>query len=143
MFFRVEIGERLINSLRAIDLRPLEMSTTQVVSRNRMRMGYSSGIVVGILLPLALLLFGVTSPLRSLSLIFLFCGVWTIIFGFYYQREKSYWIGWGAGIAVLSSIAIVPLRYTIGLVLIVIVILVLATAFGRRSKSTPVQNKSI
>jgi hypothetical membrane protein len=98
-------------------------------------MGYASGVVVGILVPIALLLFGITSPVRAFALIFLLVGLWTILFGVFYENDRPYWIGWGAGIAVVSSIAVLPLSYTIGLVLIVIVVLILATALLRRSKT--------
>ncbi len=117
------------------------MLTTMQVASSRVRMGYASGVVVGILLPIALYLFGIVTPIRSLSLIFLLVGVWTILFGYFYQGEKGYWIGWGAGIAVLSTVAIVPFSYTLGLVLMVIVILILATAFGRRTKTIEASNR--
>jgi hypothetical protein len=117
--------------LSEASFRNLSMSP-QTETATRRPMGYASGVVVGIILPLAILLFGLTSPVRALALIFLLVGAWTILFGTLYQREKAYWAGWGAGLAVLSSVAVLPFAYTIGLVLVVVVVLIIATAFLRR-----------
>src|SRR5579872_5195056 len=100
------------------------MTSTQNVTRNGSQLGFASGIVISVLLPIALLLFGLVDSLRAISLVFLFAGAWTILFGAFYRSEKLYWIGWGAGIAILSSVAILPFQYTIGLILVAIVVLI-------------------
>ena len=86
------------------------------------------GYIVAFLLAIALYLFGITNPLQSLSMLFLLVGLWTIVCGLAInggRNDRIYYFGWGSVIAVLSTIVVLPLAYTIGLVLIVIIALII------------------
>jgi hypothetical protein len=55
-------------------------------------------------------------------------GLWTIVCGVIInggRNDRIYYIGWGSVIAVLSTIVVLPLAYTIGLVLTVIIALII------------------
>jgi uncharacterized membrane protein len=98
------------------------------------RVGYGYGLIVAILLAIVLYLFGLINPEQTVSALLLFVGLWTMIFGGTAKGEKTYYVGWGAVIAVLSTFIIIPLAYTIALVLIVVIIFTIFTA--TRSKRT-------
>jgi hypothetical protein len=105
----------------------------------RLRLRYS-GYVVAIFLALILYLFGLTNISQTVSALFLFVGLWTIALSLNYKGERMYYVGWGACIAVLSTFILLPLRYTVGLVLIVIIALILINAMiPRRSTKAPSQ----
>ena len=101
-----------------------------------MRLGYGSGLIVAILLPIVLCLFGVTNALQSISALLLFSGLWTVVYGLTTHVDKMLYVGWGAGIAVLSTFIVIPLTYSVALVLVVIIILIVVSAArSRRSTS--------
>ena len=108
------------------------------------RLGYS-GYVVAILLALVLYLFRITNISETVSALFLFIGLWTITLGLSYKGERMYYFGWGACIAVLSTFVLLPLSYTIGLVLIVIIALILINATlmkgSTKARSQPASSK--
>lgn len=86
------------------------------------------GYIVAFFLAIALYLFGITNALQSLSMLFLLVGFWTIVCGLITnggRYDRIYYIGWGSVIGVLSTIVVLPLAYTIGLVLIVITALII------------------
>jgi hypothetical protein len=98
-----------------------------------------SGYVVAIFLALILYLFGIINALETVSALFLFIGLWTIALGFAYKGERMYYFGWGACIAVLCTFIVLPLSYTLGLVLVVIVALIIINAMipRRSTKGSP------
>ena len=101
-----------------------------------MRLGYGSGLIVAILLPIVLYLFGVTDGLQSVSALLLFCGLWTVVYGLTTHVDKSLYVGWGAGIAVLSTFIVIPLNYSLALVLVVIIILIVFSAARSRRRTS-------
>ena len=106
-----------------------------------MRLGYGSGLIVAILLPIVLYLFGVTDALQSISALLLFCGLWTAAYGLTAHVDKILYVGWGAGIAVLSTFILIPLTYSVALVLVVIIVLIVASA-ARSRKTTSSATKT-
>lgn len=101
-----------------------------------MRLGYGSGLAIAVLLAIVLYLFGVISALQSVSALLLLTGLWTVIYGLTMHVDKIYYIGWGAGIAVLSTFIVLPLAYAVALVLVVIIILIVVRANRRRGTRT-------
>jgi hypothetical protein len=92
------------------------------------RISQFPGYIVAFFLAIALYLFGITNALQSLSMLFLLVGLWTIICGLIInagRNDRMNYVGWGSVVSVLSTIVVLPLAYTIGLVLIVIVALII------------------
>ena len=104
-----------------------------------MRLGYGSGLIVAILLPIVLYLFGVTNALQSISVLLLFSGLWTVIYGLTTHVDKILYAGWGAGIAVLSTFIVIPLTYSVSMVLVVIIVLIVVSAARSRRTASLVK----
>lgn len=104
-----------------------------------MKIGLGIGGIVVVLVAVALLLFGLLNPLETLSLILFLTGAWVILFGaiFGQKRDRFYNGGWGTVIALLATFYFLPLQYTIGLVLLGIVVIILISV-SQRSKPTGV-----
>jgi uncharacterized membrane protein YgaE (UPF0421/DUF939 family) len=96
--------------------------------------GYGSGLVIVVLLSVVLYLLRVTSPLQSLALLLLLAGAWTAAFGLASadEADRVYYVGYGAGVAALASFVVIPLRYVLALVLIVVILLIVFTAVYNR-----------
>lgn len=94
------------------------------------------GLIVCILLPVVLLLFGVLDKLQTVSGILLLCGLWAIIYGVIFGqiKDKLYDIGAGIIVIAISTFVFFPIQYVAGLVLISIIGLVLASVAMPRKK---------
>ncbi len=103
-----------------------------------MKPGWGIGTIVAILLSFALYLFGVLPDWGwLLSCILLLCGLWTVVaaFAVVESKDRTYYLGWGAVIAVLSLFRVVSLAYTIALILMAIVVLIIINVYlGRTPK---------
>lgn len=99
---------------------------------SRARISWGVGEIIVILLSFASYLFKLTNGTYSLSLFLLLTGLWTLTAGLLLvdRRDRVYYSSWGVVLAVLSAFAFLPWNYTLGLVLVAIVILILLTAFG-------------
>ena len=100
-----------------------------------MKVSWGVGEIVVILLSLISYLFGLTSPVYTLSLFLLLSGLWTLAAGLALvdRKDRTFYSSWGVVVAVLSAFAFLPLNYALGLVLVAIVALILLTAFNYRS----------
>ncbi len=102
-----------------------------------MRLGWGIGTIVAILVSAAVYSFGLVDVKDTVSLVLLLEGLWTIVCAVVVVDRKDgwYYAGWGVVLAFLSSFAFLPAGYTIGLVLISIVMLILLYVYmGGRSK---------
>lgn len=98
--------------------------------------GLGVGIIIAILLSVISFLFGLTTPLATVSLLLLLVGLWILAFGaFLSQKDRIYLSGWGLVLALLATFLVLPIQYTIGLVLAAIVALILVTYL--RGSSSP------
>jgi hypothetical protein len=97
------------------------------------------GIIVAILVSLALYLFNALSPINAFGAVFLLSGLWVLVFGvaFATARDRLFLAGWGLVIAVLSSFAVLPVQYALGLEVIVVLVIVLLSVFMRPGSRTP------
>jgi hypothetical protein len=95
--------------------------------------GLGIGLIVTVLVPIALLLFGVLKPVQTISTVLLLSGLWALAFGLLMERkqERLYYSGFGVVVALLSTFVFIPFRYTAGLVLVAIVVLALVQAVLR------------
>jgi hypothetical protein len=109
-----------------------------------LKAGLGVGLVVAVLAPLALFLFGVLSPLQSISALLLLSGLWILIFGaFLARQDRMTYGGWGLVVALLATFILLPLQYTAGLVVVGIIALILVWVFARprtKSRSQPVSS---
>ncbi len=94
------------------------------------------GLVTAVLLPIALVPFGVVTLLQSVSAVFLLAGSWKLIFGLAFVRgeERVHEVKWGVGFALLSTFAFIPLQYAAGLVALA---MIGAAAAARLTKPRP------
>lgn len=109
-----------------------------------MKINFVEGAAITILLPLVFLLTGTLSLGYTVTAILLLFGAWSIVFGLLMAiaKEKMYYASWGAILVALSTIYVVPIQYTIALVIAVIILLVVlsvALRQGRQSTDTAVQ----
>jgi len=97
------------------------------------KIGLGVGLIATVLLPIALLLFGALKPGGTIPAILLLSGLWTFVFGLFMEakQERLYYSGSGAIVALLSTYHFIHLRYTIGLVIVALVVLVLIQALFR------------
>ena len=94
-----------------------------------------------VLVPLALLLFGVLNPLQSISALLLLAGLWTLIFGVFLgsREDRMVYSGWGLVVALFSTFILLPLQYTAGLVVVGIIALILISVLAKpRSGNQPI-----
>jgi len=98
--------------------------------------GLGYGLIATILLPVALLFFGVLHFSQTMGAIFLLSGLWTLAFGVMMEKkdERLYYSGFGVVVALLSSFLFIAVRYTIGLVIVALVVLALVSATSARSR---------
>ncbi|GEM_PF-1483721 len=100
-----------------------------------MKMKYGAGLAVSVLFAIVLFLFGVITPLQSVAVALFLVGAWSVGFGLTsYEFDRIYYVGWGAGIAALSTFIFLPLRYVLALVLIVVIALIVFTTAASNSK---------
>ena len=91
------------------------------------------GLIATVLIPLALLLFGLLKPDQTIAAILLLSGLWALVFGIFMERkdERLYYSGFGVVVALLSTFIFIPFRYTAGLVIVAFVVLALISALFR------------
>jgi len=104
------------------------------------RVGLGYGLIATVLIPVALLLFKVLRFDQAVSAMLLLSGVWAFVFGLLMEKkeERLYYSGFGVIVAILSAFVFISLRYTVGLVIVAIVVLALTQAvFRPGSKALP------
>lgn len=101
--------------------------------------GLGFGLIVTVLLPLAFLFFGVLKLDQTVSAILLLSGAWGFVFGLFMERreERLYYSGFGVIVALLSTFLFIAVRYTIGLVILALVVLALIQALSKRGPPRP------
>jgi hypothetical protein len=98
-----------------------------------LKIGLGIGLLVCVLVPVSLLLFGIVDDAQTASLILFLGGLWTVAFGAVFggRKDRLYNVGFGIIVAILSTFIFLPLQYTAGLVVISIVVLTLASIMVR------------
>ncbi|MDG6964658.1 MAG: hypothetical protein JRN27_02280 [Nitrososphaerota archaeon] len=102
-----------------------------------MKPSWGVGSIVAILLSIAAALLGAVRAKGLLSLALLLVGAWTLLSAFVIvdREDRTFYAGWGIVLAGLAFSYVLPLRFALGLVLIALVVLILATvSFGRTPK---------
>jgi predicted membrane protein len=106
--------------------------------------GWGIGLLVCVLLPVALLLFGIVDVAQTAALILLLAGLWTAVFGVVFENanDRFYDVGFGIIVAVLSTFVFLPVQYAAGLVVVSVIGIILASVVIRPKmgqKSAPRQ----
>jgi len=84
------------------------------------------GFIIAFLLSIAAYLFGVVGPSATVALFLVLVGLWTVTFGALVAKKSELYIsGWGIVIILLATFIVLPIQYTIGLVLVGIVAVIL------------------
>ena len=101
-----------------------------------MKVGPGMGLIICVLLPLVLLLFGILDVTQTASGILLLGGLWAIAYGvlFGVARNKLYNIGSGIIVVAFSTFVFFPLQYVLGLVLISVMAIVVTSIATTRKK---------
>jgi len=104
-----------------------------------MRGGWGVGVLVAILLPIALALFGILTLALTAAAVVLLIGVWTFVsaFAFAEQRDRLYMVGWGVILALFSAIFVIKPQYALGLVVLGMVSMVVIYAAGKPRSRMP------
>lgn len=84
------------------------------------------GAILATLVALVLYLFGAVDLVWLAALLLLFNGVWVATYGVVQaeRREKLYYAGWGLIMAGLSTFVVLPLMYTLGVTLVLIIVVI-------------------
>jgi predicted membrane protein len=103
-----------------------------------LRASYGAGLIIAVLLPVALLLFGILSLLQMVSAMLLLGGLWTLVFGLFLgaKGDRMYYSGSGVVVALVSTFIVIPIQYTAGLVLIAIIVFVVLSVIKPGSSSS-------
>ncbi len=96
-----------------------------------MRLGWGLGVVVAVLLSVAVYLFYPTDPKYPVALMLLLVGLWTVASGFLTveKKDRSYYMGWGVVIALVSLFAYLPANYSLGVILVAVVLMIIITVY--------------
>lgn len=95
------------------------------------RVGLGYGLIVALLVPIALLLFGILGLRYAIAGILLLSGLWTLVFGLTMKRDGLYYSGFGAIVALLCTFLFTSFAYAAGLIVVAVVVLVLVRALSR------------
>jgi len=101
------------------------------------KIGPGMGMIVCILVPIVLLLFGILTIMQALAGILLLSGLWAIVYGIVFARlrDRVYDIGAGIIVIAVSTFVFLPVEYVLGLVLISVIAIVLTSiTMTRNSK---------
>ncbi len=98
-----------------------------------MRVSLGAGVILATLLSLALYLFGILSATQAAAAFLLLNGVWILVFGASLARgrDRLYYSGWGVVMASLSTFAVLPLQYVLGVVIVAVILVVVAGMVAR------------
>jgi len=101
-----------------------------------MKIALGAGLAVCLLLPVVLFLFGILGDAQAVAAVLLLGGLWTVLYGIVFakSRDRFYDVGFGIIVALLSTFDFLPLQYVLGLVLLSVIAVVVASAAMGRGK---------
>jgi hypothetical protein len=108
-----------------------------------LRLAYGEGVIIAVLAPFVVLLFGKITVLQTFFSVFALVGLWTVLSAFILmgQKNRIFYLSWGLILLGLSSAFITHLQYAIALILIAIMASLLINVATRKNypKTTSVQ----
>jgi predicted membrane protein len=104
----------------------------------KLRVQLGIGLVIAVLLPLALLLFGALTPYGAIAAVLLLAGLWILVFGvtFGAKVDRIYNVAMGLIIAILCTFYFVPARFTLGLVVVAAIAMVVLSLVVKPKQGT-------
>jgi hypothetical protein len=101
-----------------------------------LKVGSGMGLIICILVPVVLLLFGILDFVQTLSGVLLLSGLWAILYGAVFGKiaDRFYDVGAGVVVIAISTFVFLPLQYVAGLVLLSIIAIVLTSVAMPRKK---------
>lgn len=84
------------------------------------------GIILATLVSLVAFLFGFVNYSWLAALLLLLNGLWIVVYGVVEaeRRDKLYYAGWGLIMVGLSTFVVLPLAYTFGVVIVLIIVVI-------------------
>jgi hypothetical protein len=106
------------------------------VCDERVKPSLGIGVILATLISLVLFLFGITNYVWLAVTLLLFNGIWIAVYGLVEAetRDKLFYGAWGLIMAGLSSFAVLPLTYTLGLTLVLIMVVIGVRLVGGSAK---------
>jgi hypothetical protein len=104
----------------------------------KLRVQLGIGLVIAVLLPLALLLFGALTPYGAIAAVLLLAGLWILVFGvtFGAKVDRIYNVAMGLIIAILCTFYFIPARFTLGLVVVAAIAMVVLSLVVKPKQGT-------
>ena len=101
-------------------------------------MAYGEGSVVAVLIPIVIWLVRIIDLPEAISLALALFGLWTIIFSVTMSEtgEKVYYFGWGIAALSFSTAFVIPIYYSIAIILIVMIGIVIYLAYQRSNRTS-------
>jgi hypothetical protein len=114
-----------------------------------MKLAYGEGVLVAILAPFVVYLFGKINLSETFFLIFALLGIWTLVSAFtiLVGHERFFYIAWGLILVSFSTVFVTEIQYAAGLVILAVIVALLINVVTRKnqprkSKVSMDQNKS-
>jgi hypothetical protein len=100
-----------------------------------LKLAYGEGIIVAVLAPIVIFLFGKISILQTFFSVFALIGLWTLVSAYLFSttRERMYYVSWGLIVLAISSAFVIHIQYAIALILIAIIASLLINVATRKS----------
>jgi len=94
------------------------------------------GLIVCILIPAILFLFGVLAIAQAVSGVLLLAGLWSVTYGvaFARMRDRLYDVGAGVIVIAISAFIFVSPEYVLGLILIAVLAIVIVSVALNRNR---------
>jgi hypothetical protein len=104
-----------------------------------MKIGPGAGLVICVLVPVVLRLFGIIGTIQTASGILLLGGLWAVLYGVMFAnvRDRLYDVGAGIVVVAISTFLFLPLQYVLGLVLLSVIVLVVTSVVTAGKKGSP------
>jgi hypothetical protein len=103
-----------------------------------LKISFGMGLILCVLVPIVLLLFGSLTISQTASGILLLAGLWAVAHGLAFGRssDRLYNVGAGVIVVAISTFIFFPVEYVLGFVLIAVIVIVLAAVVvnGRKTK---------
>jgi len=104
-----------------------------------LRLAYGEGVLVAILAPFIVLLFGKITVLQTFFAVFLLLGLWTLVSAFLLMavKDRIFYITWGLILSGISSAFIIHIQYAVAFILIAILAALVINVATRRNPPKP------
>lgn len=100
-----------------------------------MRLAYGEGVILAVLVPFVVYLFGKITILQTFFSVFALIGLWTLISALILMgaRERIYYLTWGLILLSISSAFVTRIQYAVAFILLAIIASLLINVTTRKS----------